>query len=99
MDNIIRVYDTNMDKLGYLNNAYDIGYELKLNELNNATFTLPVWDLKNEYCQAFNYVEIFDGGHRVGLFRIMPLKLSRSQNGYYTYDCEQIGRASRRERV
>lgn len=90
MDNIIRVYDTNMDKLGYLNNAYDIGYELKLNELNNATFTLPVWDSKNEYCQAFNYVEIFDGGHRVGLFRIMPLKLSRSQSGYYTYDCEHV---------
>ena len=54
MDNIIKVYDRDMNKLAYLHNAYAIGYSLELNELWNATFTLPAVDSKNIYCQPFN---------------------------------------------
>lgn len=90
MDNIIRVYDQNMKKLAYLQNAYDIGYELPLNELWFASFKLPADDPKNIYCQPFNYVEIFDGGERIELFRIMPSTLTRSQSGYVEYQCEHV---------
>ncbi len=90
MDNIIRVYDQNMKKLAYLQNAYNIGYELTLNELWTAQFTLPADDPKNLYCQPFNYVEIFDGGERVELFRIMPSDLTRGEQGTITYQCEHV---------
>ncbi len=90
MDNIIRVYDQNMKKLAYLQNAYNIGYELTLNELWTAQFTLPADDPKNIYCQPFNFVEIFDGGERIELFRIMPSVLSRSEQGEITYECEHV---------
>ncbi len=90
VDNIIRVYDSNMQKLAYLENAYNISYTLKLNELWTAQFTLPATDKKNIYCQPFNYVEIFDGGERIELFRIMPSTLTRNLEGNIVYQCEHV---------
>ena len=90
VDNIIRVYDGNMQKLAYLENAYNIGYSLKFNELWTAQFTLPATDKKNIYCQPFNYVEIFDGGERIELFRIMPSTLTRNSEGNIVYQCEHV---------
>lgn len=90
VDNTIRVYDSNMRKLAYLENAYNIGYSLKLNELWTAQFTLPATDQKNIYCQPFNYVEIFDGGKRIELFRIMPSTLTRNSQGNIVYQCEHV---------
>ena len=90
MDNIIRVYDRNMKKLAYLENAYDIGYELTLNELWYANFTLPADDIKNQRCQPFNYVEIYDGRERIELFRIMPSTLTRNTKGDIVYQCEHV---------
>ena len=90
MDNIIKVYDSDMNKLAYLHNAYAIGYSLELNELWNATFTLPAVDSKNIYCQPFNYVEIFDGSERIELFRIMPNTLTRNTKGDIVYKCEHV---------
>lgn len=90
MENIIRVYDRNMRKLAYLQNAYNIGYELTLNELWYATFTLPADDPKNIYCQPFNYVEIYDGRERIELFRVMPSRLTRNTAGDIVYQCEHV---------
>lgn len=90
VDNIIRVYDSNMRKLAYLENAYNIGYSLKLNGLWTAQFTLPATDKKNIYCQPFNYVEIFDGGERIELFRIMTSTLTRNSEGNIVYQCEHV---------
>lgn len=90
MENIIRVYDQRMKKLAYLQNAYNINYELTLNELWYASFTLPADDPKNIYCQPFNYVEIFDGKERIELFRIMPSRLTRNTKGDIVYQCEHV---------
>lgn len=90
MDNIIRVYDREMTKLAYLENAYGIGYEMPLNELWTARFSLPADDPKNIYCQPFYYVEIYDGRERVELFRIMPSTLTRNNQGDIVYQCEHV---------
>lgn len=90
MNNIIRVYNTNMKKIAYLENAYDISYQLPLNRLWTASFTLPINDNKNKYCEPFNYVEIYDGAERIELFRIMPSTLTRNEQGYITYECEHV---------
>lgn len=79
-----------MKKLAYLENAKDIGYDLTLNELWYANFTLPADDIKNQYCQPFHYVEIFDGGERIELFRIMPSTLTRDTQGNIVYQCEHV---------
>ncbi|SKB36233.1 phage minor structural protein, N-terminal region [Acetoanaerobium noterae] len=90
MKNLIRVYDRNMKKLAYLDNAYAIGYQLTLNELWYANFSMPADDPKNIYCQPFNYVEIYDDNQRVELFRIMPSTLVRSSQGDISYQCEHV---------
>ena len=47
--NIPRVYNLNMERVAFLDKAYNIGYELKLNELWTASFSLPSDDPKNAY--------------------------------------------------
>lgn len=90
MDSITRVYDQNMKKLTYLQNAFNVGYDLTLNALWMANFSLPADDPKNIYCQPFNYVEIFDGKERIELFRIMPSRLTRDTKGNIVYNCEHV---------
>ncbi len=74
----LAVYDgSNRWRLAYLENAYNISYDLPINALWTGGFSLPKNDPKNDYCQPFNLIEIWDvdgsGGDRyIGLFRIMP---------------------------
>lgn len=86
----VKVYDENMNLLAFIQNAYNIGYDLVLNELYRATFSVPAEDPKNKFCQPFNYVEIFDGDERIELFRIMPSKLIRNNRGDIIYRCEHV---------
>ncbi len=79
-----------MKELARLENAYDISYELKLNELWTCKFKLPKDDKKTKYCEIFNYVELFDGEDRVELFRILPNVLTREETPYIEYDCEHV---------
>ena len=88
--NIPRVYNQNMERLAMLDKATRIGYKQIHNGLWMASFTLPADDPKNDYCQPFNYVEIFDGDKRVELFRIMKDGLVRSRKGHITYLCEFV---------
>lgn len=84
------VYDQNMRRLAYLNKAFDISYTTKLNALWTASFSLPAADHKNEYCQPFYFVELFDGGKRVELFRIMPTRQEKGTSNVITYECEHV---------
>lgn len=85
-----QVYDKSMRRLAYLENATAIGYELPLNELWTASFSLPADDPKNEYCSVSNYVEIYDGEFRIGLFRIIGQELTRENEAYCVYRCEHV---------
>jgi phage minor structural protein len=88
---MIRVYNKSMQLLALLNNAFDISYDQKLNNLWTAEFSLPADDTKNEYCLPFNFVEIFDGNERVDLFRIMPVNFEKNSSGLVkTYSCEHV---------
>ena len=86
----IKIYDTNLKELARLENAFNIGYELKLNELWTCKFDLPTIDKKNKYCQPFNYVELFDNGSRIDLFRILPTVHTVTDKEYITYQCEHV---------
>ena len=86
----IKIYDSNMKELARLENAFDISYELKLNELWTCSFKLPRDDKKSQYCQIFNFVELFDGSERVELFRILPYVLNRDDTAYIEYQCEHV---------
>lgn len=88
--NITKVYDKNFELLAFLDNASNITYTTKMNELWIASFMMPSKDIKNKYLKAFNYVEIFENGKRIELFRIMPSRLEVNEQGYVTYECEHV---------
>ena len=88
---MVKVYDSNMDLVAVLQNAYKIGYEKRLNELWVASFSLPANDPKNAECLPFRFIEIFDSGERVDLFRIIPTKTAKTDSGATkTYICEHV---------
>ena len=87
---IPQIFDTDMQRLAYLENASSVGYELPLNALWTASFSLPADDPKNAYCLPLNYVEIYDGEAQIGLFRIIGEDLTRSGDGYRVYSCEHV---------
>lgn len=86
----IKIYNQNMKELARLENAYDISYDLKLNELWTCKFKLPRDDKKTKHCEIFNFVELFDGDDRVELFRILPNILTREETPYIEYECEHV---------
>lgn len=85
-----QVFDRNMKRLAYLDNAMSVGYTLETNSLWTATFTMPAADPKTEYCTPLNYVEIFDGDERIDLFRIIGEDLERSDGATRFYNCEHV---------
>ena len=87
---IPQIFDQNMARLAFLENASSIGYELPLNGLWTASFTLPADDPKVEYCEPLNYVEIYDGETRIDLFRIVGEDLTRSDEAYRVFTCEHV---------
>lgn len=52
MQALVRIYDTNMNRVAHLENVFDLGYELPLNELWTASFSLPKDDPKARACAA-----------------------------------------------
>lgn len=86
----VRIYDTNMQRVAHLENVFDLSYELTLNELWTASFSLPKDDPKAMYVQPFYYAEIFDGARRVDLFRMMPQEITRNDQAVLQVDCEHV---------
>ncbi|MFP3721344.1 phage tail spike protein [Niallia circulans] len=74
-----------------LENAYGISYEKTFNELWGASFSLPLNDEKNKYCNSLHYIEIVDEDEYIGLFRIIPKKtLKNESNKEVTYQLEHV---------
>lgn len=87
----ITVYDLDMRKVAMLENAATINYETPMNALWTAGFELPLNDPKNEYCNPFYYVELFDADGRLDLYRILPNTAQRSeQTQKIVYKCEHV---------
>lgn len=87
----VTVYDLEMRKVAYLENAMNVGFETPLNAIWRATFELPLNDEKNELCKPFYFVELFDGDERVELFRILPQTAQRNSTfNVAKYQCEHV---------
>jgi len=85
----VKVYDQNQRLLAVLDAANDVGYELKSNDLSTGSFQLPTLDPKNEYCVAHNYVQIEDGARDLGLFRIIGIPQSDTDD-WTGYELEHV---------
>ena len=88
----ISIYSQAGQLLTVLDNADEISYELKHNDLWTASFTLPSDDAKNDFCAAHNLARITDGSRSLGLYRIisMPSSEETAAGGTKTYNLEHV---------
>ena len=88
----VSVYSQDNALLAVLDNAGDIGYDLKLNDLWTGSFTLPASDPKNAVCEAHNFVRLPDGPRKTGLYRIlsMPSGEVTTIGGAKAYNVEHV---------
>ncbi|KEK22463.1 phage tail spike protein [Bacillus gaemokensis] len=87
----IKLYDKQLRLKAYLENAYKISYEQRLNETWDAAFSLPFDDEKRLEIVELDFVEIFDQDKRIGMFRIMPNATERNEEERtIRYNCEHV---------
>ncbi len=76
----VEIYDRNLKRIAICEKAFNISYDLELNKLSTAEFTLLIEDSKNQYCKPFNFVKIYENKQLVDTFRIMPTDLTKNRN-------------------
>jgi len=87
----VTIYDLQMRRVAMLENAFGIQYEMPMNALWTASFSLPADDPKNAECQPLYFAEIYDESERIELFRILPSALRKNSSGSaITYQCEHV---------
>lgn len=88
---MIKLYDTSLVLVAVLQNAFDIGYDQKFNELWTATFSLPVNDPKVAEISPMMFIEMDVGrGDSTDMFRIMPYTQANNDINIITYECEHV---------
>lgn len=87
---MIKIYDQSMKLKAFAENAFNVSYEKKLNQLWTAQFSLPGDDAKNVYCQPFWFAEVLDGDQRIDLFRFSPVEAAKSDDYTITYKLEHV---------
>jgi phage minor structural protein len=80
-----------MEPIGIIENATSISYEKSFNQVWTASFTLTLDDPKNDLCQPFNIIEIYDGDEYVDKFRIVPSLTNKNESSkQVTYHLMQV---------
>ncbi|MCQ6356397.1 phage tail spike protein [Bacillus cereus] len=88
---MLKLYNKQMQLKAYLENAFKISYEQQFNAIWTAAFSLPLSDSKAEEITAFDFLELFDNGKRIGMFRILPKETVKNENTKtIMYKCEHV---------
>ncbi|MED0936426.1 phage tail spike protein [Bacillus mobilis] len=88
---MLKLYNKQLQLKAYLENAFKISYEQQFNSIWTAAFSLPLNDLKDKEITAFDFLELFDNGKRIGMFRILPKETVKNENTKtVTYKCEHV---------
>ncbi|MGH0588855.1 phage tail spike protein [Bacillus mycoides] len=86
---MLKLYNKQLQLKAYLENAFKISYEQQFNAIWTAAFSLPLSDSKEEEILAFDFLELFDNGKRIGMFRILPKETVKNTHTI-TYKCEHV---------
>jgi phage minor structural protein len=87
---MIEILNKHLQKVSFLEKAYDKELERKANNIWFFSFSLPIDDPKNEHCQHFNFVEVVSKtGRKYGKYRILPTE-TKKQDHSIRYSCEHV---------
>lgn len=83
---MLEVFNKERVKVAILQNAMDMVETERLNAIATFSFSLPIDDVKNKYCEPFHFIR-YNGGQ---LYRIMPSSYEESETGVMKYECEHV---------
>jgi phage minor structural protein len=86
---LLKTLDLQRNVTAILENAKRISYTRINNQIWKASFSLPINDKKVDKVKLLKYVEVYDEGEYVGLFRIIPKKTSKSSLNV-SFECEHV---------
>ncbi len=87
----ITVYDASLHPTALLESAYNVGYELKLNDISQASFCLASGDPAAAALKPRAFVSIPDGDRELGLFRVIGMPRQQfGHGGSAEYQLEHV---------
>lgn len=82
---ILEVYNKNLTKVAYLENAFEIIEDIKINSINYLNFKLPNNDEKIKFLKPFHYVKC-----NKNLYRILPKTVESDEIDILSIECEHV---------
>lgn len=82
---MFEVYDKNLNKVAYLENAFEKIEDTKINAINYLNFNLPNDDPKIEFLKPFHYVKCGKN-----LYRILPKVVQTEETDILSVECEHV---------
>lgn len=82
---ILEVFDKNLKRVAYLENAFEKIEDTKINAINYLNFDLPNDDPKIEFLKPFHYVKCGKN-----LYRILPKVVQTEETDILSVECEHV---------
>lgn len=82
---ILEVFDKNLKRVAYLENAFDIVEDIKINSINYLNFKIPNNDSKVKLLKPFYYVKCNEN-----LYRILPKVVETEELEVLSVECEHV---------
>ncbi|MBL7575361.1 phage minor structural protein, N-terminal region [Peptoniphilus asaccharolyticus DSM 20463] len=82
---MLEVFDKNLKRVAYLENAFGIIEDLKINSINYLNFKIPNNDPKVTYLKPFYYVKCNEN-----LYRILPKVIETEEVEVLSVECEHV---------
>lgn len=82
---ILEVFDKNLKRVAYLENAFEIVEDIKINSINYLNFKIPNNDSKVKLLKPFYYVKCNEN-----LYRILPKVVETEELEVLSVECEHV---------
>lgn len=82
---ILEVFDKNLKRVAYLENAFEIVEDIKINSINYLNFKIPNNDSKVKLLKPFYYVKCNEN-----LYRILPKVVETEEMEVLSVECEHV---------
>lgn len=82
---ILEVFDKNLKRIAYLENAFEIVEDIKINSINYLNFKIPNNDSKVKFLKPFYYVKC-----NKNLYRILPKVVETDEVEVLSVECEHV---------
>lgn len=82
---ILEVFNKNLKRVAYLENAFEIVEDIKINSINYLNFKIPNNDPKIKFLKPFYYVKCNEN-----LYRILPKVVETEELEVLSVECEHV---------